>query len=64
MCAECRPSTAGPLSREWVLTDTAHTTQLGSRERVMPKVEKVLAASRTAAAPEDGRRQESDTTQA
>ena len=26
--AECRPSTAGPLSREWVLTDTAHTTQL------------------------------------
>ena len=61
MCAECRPSTAGPLSREWVLTDTAHTTQLGSRERVR---EKMLAAGRTAAAPGDGRRQESDTTQA
>ena len=53
---EC-PSTGGPHTREWVLTDIADSTQLGTRERVRAKVVK-NQATRTATG--DGRREESE----
>ena len=53
------PSTRGPPTREWVLTDIADSTQLGTRERVRAKVGKIQA-TRTVAATGDGRREESD----
>ena len=52
---ECYPST---ISREWVLTDTADSTQLATRQRLRAKLEKILA-TRTAAAAGEGRREES-----
>ena len=55
---EC-PSTGGPHTREWVLTDIADSTQLGTRERVKAKVRKIQA-TRTVAATGDGRREESE----
>ena len=55
---EC-PSTGGPHTREWVLTDIADSTQLGTRERVRAKVRKIQA-TRTVAATGDGRREESE----
>ena len=55
---EC-PSTGGPHTREWVLTDIADSTQLGTRERVRAKVRKIQA-TRTVAATGDGRRDESE----
>ena len=56
LSAECYPST---ISREWVLTDTADSTQLATRQRLREKLEKILA-TRTAAAAGEGRREESD----
>ena len=53
------PSTGGPPTREWVLTDIADSTQLGTRERVRAKVGKIQA-TRTVAATGDVRREESD----
>ena len=53
------PSTGGPPTREWVLTDIADSTQLGTRERVRAKVGKIQA-TRTVAATGDGRREESE----
>ena len=53
------PSTGGPSTREWVLTDIADSTQLGTRERVRAKVGKIQA-TRTVAATGDGRREESE----
>ena len=47
------------MSREWVLTDTADSTQLATRERLRAKLEKIQA-TRTAAAEGVGRREESD----
>ena len=55
---EC-PSTGGSPTREWVLTDIADSTQLGTMERVRAKVRKIQA-TRTVAATGDGRREESD----
>ena len=55
---EC-PSTGGPPTREWVLTDITDSTQLGTRERVRAKVGKIQA-TRTVAATGDVRREESD----
>ena len=46
------PSTGGPPTREWVLTDIADSTQLGTRERVGK-----IQGTHTV---EDGRREESD----
>ena len=53
------PSTGGPPTREWVLTNIADSTQLGTREMVIAKVGKIQA-TRTVAATGDGRREESD----
>ena len=53
------PSTGGSPTREWILTDIADSTQLGTRERVRAKVGKIQA-TRTVAATGDGRREESD----
>ena len=53
------PSTGGPPTREWVLTDIADSTQLGTRERVRAKVRKIQA-TRTVAATGDVRREESE----
>ena len=53
------PSTGGPPTREWVLTDIADSTQLGTMERVRAKVRKIQA-TRTVAATGDGRREESE----
>ena len=53
------PSTGGPHTREWVLTDIADSTQLGTRERVRAKVGKIQA-TRTVVATGDGRREESE----
>ena len=53
------PSTGGPPTREWVLTDIADSTQLGTRERVRAKVGKIQA-TRTVAATGDGRKEESE----
>ena len=53
------PSTGGPPTREWVLTDIADSTQLGTRERVRAKVRKIQA-TRTVVATGDGRREESE----
>ena len=48
-----------PSTRQWVLTDIADSTQLGTRERVIAKVGKIQA-TRTVAATGDGRREKSD----
>ena len=53
------PSTGGPPTREWVLTDIADSTQLGTRERVRAKVRKIQV-TRTVAATGDVRREESE----
>ena len=53
------PSTGGPPTRDWVLTDIADSTQLGTRERVRAKVGKIQA-TRTVAATGDERRKESE----
>ena len=50
------PSTGGPPTGEWVLTDIADSTQLGTRERVRAKVGKIQA-TRTVVATGDGRRE-------
>ena len=53
------PSTGGPTTREWVLTEIADSTQLGTRERVREKVGKIQA-TRPLAATGDDRREEFD----
>ena len=55
---EC-PSTGGPHTREWVLTDIADSTQLGTRERGRAKVVK-NQATHTATVTGDGRREKSE----
>ena len=56
ICAEYqqRPSPGGPLTEEWVLTDVADSTQLGTRERIRDKVEKLSQATLTSAAKVGG----------
>ena len=49
------PSTAGPPTREWVLTDIADSTQLGTRERVRVKVRKIQGRARDAVREAEGR---------
>jgi hypothetical protein len=39
------PSTDGSLSEEWILTDVAHSRNLGTTKRVSGKMEKLLVAS-------------------
>ena len=58
---ESCPSTGDPLTEEWVLTDVADSTQLGTRERVRANVAKILASRTvTAPGPLDGGREQSD----
>ena len=66
-CAEYQqcPSPGGPLTGEWVLTDVADNTQLGTRERIRDKMEKLSQATLTSApkvggAIDGGVAQESD----
>ena len=47
------PSTDGSSTREWVLTDIADSTQLGTRERRRAK-ERKIQATRTVEATGDG----------
>ena len=51
ICTEYQqcPSPGGPLTREWVLTDVADSTQLGTRERIRDKMEKLSQATLTSA---------------
>ena len=56
LSAERYPST---ISKEWVLTDTADSTQLATGQRLRAKLEKIQA-TRTAAAAGNRRREESD----
>ena len=51
ICAEYQqcPSPGGPLTGEWVLTDVADNTQLGTRERIRDKMEKLSQATLTSA---------------
>ena len=44
VCAECDPPSG---KREWVLTDVADMTQLGTSERVMAKREKIREYSQS-----------------
>ena len=44
MCAECDPPSG---KREWVLTDVADMTQLGTSQRVMAKREKIREYSQS-----------------
>ena len=67
ICAEYQqcPSPGGPLTGEWVLTDVADNTQLGTRERIRDKMEKLSQATLTSAvkvggAIDGGMAQESD----
>ena len=52
ICAEYQqsPSPGNPLTGEWVLTDVADNTQLGTRERIRDKMEKLSQATLTSAA--------------
>ena len=50
------PSTGGPPTNEWVLTDIADSTQLGTRERVRAKVGKIQATHRDESREESSRR--------
>ena len=56
ICAEYQqcPSPGGPLTGEWVLTDLADNTQLGTRERIRDKMEKLSQATLTSAAKVGG----------
>ena len=56
ICAEYQqcPSPGGPLTGEWVLTDVADNTQLGTRERIRDKMEKLSQATPTSAAKVGG----------
>ena len=56
ICAEYQqcPSPGGPLTGEWVLTDVADNTQLGTRERIRDKMEKLSQATLTSAAKVGG----------
>ena len=56
ICAEYQqcPSPGSPLTREWVLTDVADNTQLGTMERIRDKMEKLSQATLTAAAKVGG----------
>ena len=52
ICAEyqqCPSPAGGPLTGEWVLTDVAGNTQLGTRERIRDKMEKLSQATLTSA---------------
>ena len=67
ICAEYQqcPSPGGRLTEEWVLTDVADNTQLGTRERIKDKKEKLSQATLTSAtkvggAIDGGMSQESD----
>ena len=44
VCAECDPPSG---KREWVLTDVADRTQLGTSQRVMAKREKIREYSQS-----------------
>ena len=50
------PSTGGPPTREWVLTDIADSTQLGTRERVRAKMGKIQATRTVAATGDESER--------
>ena len=56
ICAECQqcPSPSGPLTGEWVLTNVADNTLLGTRERIRDKMEKLSQATFTSAAKVGG----------
>ena len=56
ICAEYQqcPSPGHTLTGEWVLTDVADNTQLGTRERIRDKMEKLSKATLTSAAKVGG----------
>ena len=66
ICTEYQqcPSPCGPLTGEWVLTDVADNTQLGTRERIRDKMEMsqatLTSATKVGGAIDGGMSQESE----
>ena len=41
MLLESKPSPSNPSSREWILTDEADDTELGTAQRILDKAQKI-----------------------